>query len=298
MLARLTGQVTGATNTGAAIVQTPAGELQLNVRANLPVGSTVVLEVMTALPPRPDALPLPAVTPGPLSLPLAAQTTGWASLTEAVQILQRSDPQTAAQLTAAIPDGGPKTAMATLAFMQAMRSGDARQWPGDTALRGLERSGPRGAQLAEQISGEVREMSARASDVQSEWRTTPMPWNLEGRIDRVNLITRREDAGEDEGDAKKKSGKGKGTRFLINLDLSNLGEMQLDGMFVKSTRAFDLMIRTKAELPEGMRRDLAGLFANSNAALGLKGALTFQVAKKFPDPTKSAPAPDRGGVWA
>jgi len=298
ILTRLTGQVTGATNTGAAIVQTPAGEIQLNVRANLPVGSTVVLEVMTALPPRPDAPPLPAVTPGPLSLPLAAQATGWASMTEAIQILQRSDPQTAAQLTAALPDGGPKTAVATLAFMQAMRSGDARQWPGDSALRGLERSSPRGAQLAEQISGEVREMSARASEVQSEWRATPMPWNLDGKIDRINLITRREGTDEEGEDAQKKSGKGKGTRFLINLDLSNLGEMQLDGLFVKSTRAFDLMIRSKDPLPEDMRRDLSGLFANSNAALGLKGALTFQIVKKFPDPAASTPAPDRGGVWA
>ena len=181
-----------------------------------------------------------------------------------------------------------------------MRSGDARQWPGDTALRGLERAGPRGAQLASQISGEVREMAARTSEGPGEWRTTPIPWNLEGRIERVNLITRREESGdEDTDDKKKKSSKGKGTRFLINLDLSRLGEMQLDGMFVKSTRAFDMMIRTKDALPEGIRHDMSGLFANSNSAMGLKGALSFQVVKKFADPANSAGfQQDRGGVWA
>lgn len=273
---RLTGQVTGTATNGAVVVQTSAGEIQLNIRANVPPGSSVTFEVLTTQAPRADAPTLPAPpSPTPPTLPLITPTTGWSSLSEAMQLLQRLDPQAAAQLTAAIPDGGPRTAVASMAFVQAMRSGDARQWPGDTALRALERASPRGAQLASQISGEVREMAARAADAGGEWRTLPMPWNADGKIERVNLITRREGADDEDDEKKKKSGKGKGTRFLINLDLSRLGEMQLDGMFVKTTRAFDMMVRTKDPLPDDMRRDLAGLFANSNAAMGLKGALSF-----------------------
>jgi len=178
-----------------------------------------------------------------------------------------------------------------------MRTGDARQWPGDTALRGLERASPRGAQLAAQIAGEVSELARRSSDAGGEWRTLPMPWNAEGQIERIAMITRREGAG-DEDDDKKKGGKGKGTRFLVNLNLSRLGEMQLDGMFNKATRALEMMIRTKTPLPDDMRQDLAGLFANSNAAMGLKGGLSFQVVKKFPDPTATGGPADRGGLWA
>ncbi|MBL8642551.1 MAG: hypothetical protein JNK21_01350, partial [Rhodospirillaceae bacterium] len=300
-LVRLTGQVTATAPNGAVIVQTTAGELQLNIRANVPVGSTLTFEVMTALPPRPDAatggIVLGAPSPPPAGLPLTTPAMGWGSVTEALQLLQRIDPQTATHLAAAIPDGGPRTALAAMAFVQAMRSGDPRQWPGDAALRGLERAGPRGAQLAAQISGEVREMAARAGDAASEWRTLPLPWNAEGRIERIALILRREGDSDDDPD-KQKGGKGKGTRFLINLDLSKLGELQMDGMFIKSTRAFDMMIRTKDALPEHMRRDLMGLFAASNAAMGLAGALTFQVVKKFPDPTATGPAGDRSGLWA
>jgi hypothetical protein len=294
---RVTGQVSAVAANGAAVIQTPAGEVQLNLRANLPVGSTVTFEVMAVAPPRPDA-PITPPTPTPAVMPLSTPTTGWGTLTEAVQILQRTDPQAASQLAAAIPDGGPRTAVATMAFVQAMRSGDARTWPGDSSLRALERAGPRGAQLSAQLSGEVKEMASRASEPQGEWRTTPMPWNLEGRIERVNLVSRREGDSDDE--AKKKSGgRGAGTRFLINLDLSRLGSMQLDGMFVKGTRAFDMMVRTKEALPENIRRDLSGLFADSNAAMGLKGTLSFQVVKAFPDPTKSKTGQaDRGGVWA
>jgi hypothetical protein len=294
---RLTGQVTGTAANGATMVQTPAGELQLNVRANLPPGTSIVLDVLTALTPRADA-PLPAPpAPAPPGLPLATPAAGWPALSEALTLLQRVDPPAAALLAQAVPDGGPRTTLAALAFMQAMRSGDARQWPGDTALRGLERAGPRGAQLAAQLSAEVRELAGRAAETQSEWRTTPMPWNAEGRIERVNLITRREGESEEDGAAQKKGGKGKGTRFLVNLELSRLGAMQLDGFFATAERQFDLMIRTAAPLPEDMRRDLVGLFAASNAALGLKGGLSFQVVRTFPDPRAAPPAPDRGGVW-
>jgi len=298
-LAKITGQVSSISANGAAVVQTPVGDVQLNVRANLPLGSTVTFEVIAAAPPRADGQINPPAPPLP-NLPLSNPNIGWGTLSEAVQLLQRTDPISATQLVAAIPDGGVRTAVATMAFMQAMRTGDARQWPGDSALRGLERAGPRGAQLASQISGEVREMAARASDVQGEWRTTPMPWNLEGKIERVNLVTRREDTGEEDGESNnKKGGKGKGTRFLVNLELSRLGELQLDGMFVKSTRAFDMMVRTKDALPEDIRRDLSGLFANSNAAMGLKGALSFQVVRKFADPANNKTfLQDRGGVWA
>jgi hypothetical protein len=307
VIVRMSGQVisTPSASNGAVVVQTPAGDVQLNVRANVPVGSTITFDIITTQPPGSDAAPkalpggitLAAPTPSAAGMPLSTPAMGWGSLSEAVQLLQRADPQAASQLAAAIPDGGPRTALAAMAFVQAMRSGDPKQWPGDSALRGLERAGPRGAQLAAQISGEVREMAARTADTGAEWRTLPMPWNNSGQIDRVALIMRRE-GDSDEDSEKKKAGKGKGTRFLINLDLSRLGELQLDGMFHKADRAFDMMIRTKDPLPENMRRDLAGLFANSNAAMGLVGGLSFQVVKKFPDPTAKGATPDRGGLWA
>jgi hypothetical protein len=123
-----------------------------------------------------------------------------------------------------------------------------------------------------------------------------LPWNAEGRIERVTLITRREGEG-DEAETKK-GGKGGGTRFLINLELSRLGDMQLDGMYRKAERGLDMMIRTKSTLPDEMRRDLTGLYANSLAAMGLKGALNFQVVKKFPDPAATPATADKGGLWA
>ncbi len=295
-LATVTGTVI-ANAESIPVVAFEDRQVQLNVRANLPVGTKIVVEVAAATPPRigaPLPLPLPA-SAMPMAGPAGAYT-GWPTLVESMSVLQRSDPVAAQQLAQAIPDGGPRTAAAVISFVQAMRTGDARQWPGDTTLRALEKAGPRGAHLAGTLSGEVAELSARARDAGgAEWRALPVPWNAGGQIDRVALITRREGDGDADGGGGKKGG---GTRFLIDLTLSRLGAMQLDGMFKKELRAFDMVLRTKNAIPEDMRRDLLGIFTDANGAMGLKGGLTFQVTKKFADPLNVANSPDKAGFWA
>lgn len=296
VLGTFTGTVISQTANGMPVIDTGNGQVQINLRANLPMGTHLTLEVTAQMEPRPGALPPPPLPASamPLSGPPGA-ATGWPTLTESLAVLQRSDPQAAQALAQAIPDGGPKTAAAMISFAQAMKTGDSRQWPGDGALRALERAGPRGAHLAGQLSDEVGALSNRARETGTEWRALPVPWNAEGQIDRIALVTRRESDADD--DTKKKSGGG-GQRFIINLELSRLGEMQLDGMFRKDSKGFDLMIRTKADLPDQIRTDLLGIFTASNAAMGLKGGLTFQVVKKFADPLAGALSTDKGGLWA
>jgi len=140
----------------------------------------------------------------------------WPALTEALQLLQRTDPQAAQFLSNTLPDGGPRTIVAAMSFIQAMRTGDLRQWPGDNNLRALERAGPRGAHLARAPSGEVAQLSAQARETAGEWRTTPVPWNANGQVEKINLVTRRED-GRDEDSEKVSRGGGKGLRFLLDL---------------------------------------------------------------------------------
>ena len=296
-LATVTGTVVAAPD-AIPTVEIEDRQVQLNVRANLPVGTKLVFEVMSATPPRAADLAVTIAQPAataPMSGPPGAYT-GWATLSESLAVLQRTDPIAAQQLSQVIPDGGPRTAAAIISFVQSMRTGDARQWPGDTTLRALEKAGPRGAHLAATLSGEVSELSARARDGGAEWRAIPIPWNAGGQIDRIALITRRE--GDSDADGAGGGKKGGGTRFLIDLNLSRLGPMQLDGMFKAPAKTFDMVLRTKEALPEDMRRDLIGLFTASNGAMGLAGGLTFQVTKKFADPLKAGNPADKGGLWA
>lgn len=302
----LTGVVTAQSTASQTVIQTGAGTLQLANRVNLPPGTTVTLDIMAQTAPRTDAAGAPVTAPptATAALPFAtgALATGaapWPTLTEALQVMQRSDPQAGQLLANTIPDGGPRTVVAALSFIQAMRNGDPRQWPGDNNLRALERSSQRGAHLARTISSEVAQLSAQSREATGEWRSTPIPWNAEGQIEKINLITRREDP-PDEDEKEENSGKKGGLRFLLDLDLTNLGALQLDGMVREDTNGFDLMIRSHNALDDIVRRDLTGLFIATNQAVGLKGQLTFQVTQKFADPI-SAGEPikqQRDGMWA
>ncbi len=282
-----------AVNNGVPVVKLDNADVQLNVRANLPVGTQVTLEVRGVQPP---LTPLPVVpTPPPALVPLSPAQPTWTTLTESLNLLQRSDPIAAQQLANVIPDGGPRTAAAIMSFVQAMRSGETRQWPGDTLLRAIERASPRGAHLAAQLGAEIDDLARTArSDVTPEWRMLPLPWQNDGRVERLRMVFREID-GDDE--AEKRKGGGGGTRFLVDLDLSRLGPLQLDGIFKGDKRSLDLMIRTKTPLSEDIRRDLGGVFANSNAAMNLVGNLTFQVVRKFADPTVRTVPGDKSGVW-
>jgi len=295
----LSGTVTGQSTTAQPTIQTAAGTVQLASPANLPAGTIVSLEVLSQTPGRTDAAGgAAAPRPSTGTLPFAAGTAPWPTLTEALQVLQRSDPQAAQQLANTLPDGGPRTVAAALSFIQSMRGGDQRQWPGDNNLRALERTGPRGAHLAKTLSGEVAQLSAQTRETTGEWRTTPIPWNAEGQIEKINVITRREESPEDdENEEEKKTGPG--LRFLLDLDLSQLGPLQLDGMVHEETKGFDMMIRSHEPLDEKIRHDLMGLFVATNLAVGLKGGLTFQVTPKFADPIASSEPRKlkRDGVW-
>lgn len=298
----LLGTVTSQSTTAQPTIQTAAGTIQLASPANIPPGTTVTLDVLAQAAPRADGAggAAGAAPPPPTgTLPFTAGATPWPTLTEALQVLQRSDPQAAQMLANTLPDGGPRTVVAAMSFIQSMRSGDIRQWPGDNNLRALERTGPRGANLARTLSGEVAQLSAQSRETGGEWRTTPLPWNAQGQIEKINLITRREDSKDEDDDKNDKKG-GNGLRFLLDLELSQLGALQLDGMVHEDTKGFDMMIRSHEKLDDEIRRDLTGLFIAANQAVGLTGSLTFQVTPKFADPIGSSEPLklEKEGVWA
>jgi hypothetical protein len=100
-----------------------------------------------------------------------------------------------------------------------------------------------------------------------------------------------------EEDAKNKHAGG-GTRFLVDLALSRLGPLQLDGMIRTAQRTFDIVVRTQSELPDAVRGELSRLFAGTNAAMNLAGTMVFQVVKQFPDPAARPTSAARSGLWA
>jgi len=158
-----------------------------------------------------------------------------------------------------------------LLFLSALRGGDIRSWLGERMDKALEGAGRR--DLVGRLAGEFGALSRQAAESQQqpqEWRTFQVPVYCDGSVSAIRLAMRREDddAAADGEDA------AEGSRFLIELALSRLGPLQLDGVF--RAKSLALTVRSHRMLPLAMRRELGELLDAACGAVGLAAGLTFQ----------------------
>jgi hypothetical protein len=64
------------------------------------------------------------------------------------------------------------------------------------------------------------------------------------------------------------------TRFLIDVRMSRLGPMQLDGFL--RTRQLDVIVRSENPLPVWLNQDLRQSYTRTMEAIGYNGGLNFQ----------------------
>jgi hypothetical protein len=277
--------VTAATIGGQPVVATDRGLLLLQAHAGLPPGTRLTLEIIP--PPTPSPLP-------PL-VPLDTVTgRGWPALQHALDALDTADPQAARALAQAVlPQMNGRLATNMALFMGIMRSGmDPRGWLGDRGTRAIEATG-RGDVL-DRLADDVRSLQRQAEGAGSEWRTYPLPLMVDGAMDRVVVRVRRRDDDEEDGDRAADRSAG-GTRFLVDVNLSRLGPLQLDGL--ARPKRLDLIIRSRDALATPLQGELKQIFAGTVAELRLAGDLVFQSGRGATwVPLAVAPASARGIV--
>ena len=272
----LSGTLGPTTPGGQTMVRTPFGILTLAAGPAPAPGSAITLEVIgpahTAAAP-PQALSLP---PGP-----AALSQEWTALRQAIQALSQTNAGIAqAVLDNVVPQPGPKLAATMLFLVAALRGGNVRGWLGDDASRALERSGAE--RLLRRLSGDFTALQRLAHDGAGEWRAFFIPI-YDGTFNQLRLFVHNHTnsgAGDEAEDP--------GERFVVEVDLSRLGAIQLDGLIRK--RRFDLILRSRTPLPEAMRNDITRIFTSAAEAGGLGGHITFQALPAFPvAPIKELP---------
>lgn len=261
---------------GAALVQSPAGVLSLNVASPLQVGSLLRLEVIG------QPLAPPPLAPAP-SPPQGLTPGGWPSLDQAVDTLMQSDRQAAEQLMRMIPQAGPRLAAALSLFAGAVRAADVRPLLSEPVTRGLERAGRK--DLAERLKQEFLDLADDAARPlgRGDWQAITLPFAHGANIDPIDLYVHRPPDDEDGGGKK-----GSEQRFILDVRMSVLGRIQLDGLVQKDAKRFDLIVRTAEVLPAAMCRDIAGIFAECGQLTGIKGQVSFQAGRPFVDLLPSA----------
>ena len=259
----LNGTVTGTGPSGQTLVQTAQGEISLAARSPLPRGTQLGLQ-MTSVP----LAPLEGGEETSLLL-----TRQWEALRDAIEALRATDPAAARNLTQQVlPQGGGPLTTGVLFFLSAMMTGDLRRWMGEDAMRALQRAG---GNLLERLGRDIGEMQRMATDPSGqEWRSYLIPILVGSDLQQLKLFIRGEKETEDESGSQNRD-----TRFVIEVEFSNLGPFQFDGL--SRGKNIDLMIRTREALAEQMRDEIRSIFADTISALGFTGTLNFQRTLTF-----------------
>ncbi|NCC22948.1 MAG: hypothetical protein EOM26_10895 [Alphaproteobacteria bacterium] len=218
-----------------------------------------------AAPPFPGAMPqtlMQFLTPSP-----------WPVFEETLQILGQQDPQAGYAFARMLPNAVNPSQLGTAAllFLAAVRSGDVGSWMGERAMNVLRRAEGRGGNTLSRLSGEMSTLARVQAEPAGDWRAMALPLAYNGEINKIALYWRDGGNGRNDEDGKDKE---KQTRFIFDLNLSAMGELQLDGLL--RGRRLDLVVRTRAPLSPAMQQDMRRTYAGAIGSTGLEGDISFQ----------------------
>jgi hypothetical protein len=279
--AQLTGLVTGTTATGQPLLQTAAGVLKLNLPIAVPPGTRLLFELEAVTP----ALKAAADTGVPQP---AALAYGWPALDEAVALLQQLDGVANQALLAGanLPRPESRLASTILFFLQALGRGDLSGWLSQPAAEALERAG-RG-DLLTRLGQDFAQLARLSDNAGPEWRFLPIPFFDGSHVQPLRLFLRsRRGRGGGEGAEEP-------TRFILDVELSRFGDLQLDGLVRE--RRFDLVLRSRKPLSDAMRQDIAVIFGHANELSGTRGQIAFQASQAWSFIALNQPRAEAAGL--
>ncbi|MFZ4126102.1 MAG: hypothetical protein ACOYJ2_08580 [Rickettsiales bacterium] len=261
-------QVIGHEMDGASIVQSPVGTLKLFTAHPLPTGTKLTLEIA----PNPDQrapAPIAPLLPADLE-ELTGLARDWHSVRDAINAVAMQDPALATQLIQNIlPKPHAKLTNEMLFLLSAIKSGSPEQWLGKRAIEILDMNSP---EILKRLSREFGQLQQVFSDAIPQWMSVVMPFYSDAQIQQIRMFFKHED------ESGKKASQGGGQRFLIEVDLSHLGELQLDGFVKKaeSSKHFDLVVRSARHLSNDVEQQIRTIFDNALQTTGYIGYMHFQ----------------------
>ncbi len=202
----------------------------------------------------------------------------WNVMQEINHLITQIAPELSANFTNIIPNPSSPAQISNMAlfFISAIKSGNIDNWLNSKIIDVIKDSNKSG--LLSRLSTEFSMISRIYNETYgSEWRTTIIPLMFQNEIHKVIINYRREknDQTEDIKDFV-----GEKTRFVVDLNLSNIGNIQLDGLFIsnknKKLNRLDLIIRTKQAFSETMKKEMRRIYSSSLNEIKFTGELSFQ----------------------
>ncbi|MEZ0261959.1 MAG: hypothetical protein ACAH80_13190 [Alphaproteobacteria bacterium] len=263
------GEVESITENGFPVIRAGESRYILKLPSTVEVGSTVLFDAIPltstqAMSAMQGAIPSAPTGPGFGGF----GGFGWPAMDETLEALPAYSP-TGQALRNSLPTPTPRMVPTALFFLAALRMGAVESWLGNTLLDTLRQTGKTG--LADRLTGDFAKLSAQAKEpVSGEWRMIQMPMLHDEQLSQMQFFLRRQ---QDESGEEKEGAK-PSTRFVLNLHLSRMGDLQLDGLMRQ--KRFDLIFRSGEALPLNMRQEMMQGFAKGLDQSGMQGGISFQ----------------------
>ncbi len=274
----LDGKIVSVIPGQRATVATPVGLLSLPAIADLKEQALVRLEVVSA--------PLPPADEPPLDQTADPIRTVNADL---AQLIADGAPQMAQKLLSMLPQLDGKLAANLSLFVKAMDKQSGRTKLDDDSVEDVGKAG--GKAMAARLAGAFRQLETQTGDHEGQdgvWNGFTVPLATGDLIQPVQFFIRQPPQDQhriDPDGHQDNSGGGvsktRDQRFLVELMLSRLGRLQMDGLVQRADKRFDLIVRTKQPLTKVMRNDITDLFITTTEAAGSRGSVTFQAGGRF-----------------
>lgn len=254
--------------------------------ATVPVGTQITLQPQIA-PSAPvltgDASLMPvsaatgAIMPQTISalppawramLPLMQAAPIWPAMDDLFQTFYQATPQAAQVLGRTIPSpsNGANFGPAIMLFAAALKSGDLQGWMGEKKLEMIQKLGK--DSVLSRLSGETSSLAANNDAAGTDWKSYPIPLLWQNEISKVMFHVRKEPSENEQ-----EQGQG-GTRFVMDLSLTRMGDVQLDGL-VRDNR-LDLIVRTQIPISAMMQEAMATAYATALDGTKIYGEIGFQ----------------------
>ncbi len=264
---------------GTFVVIEPISEL----RAQQPAAAIdhPATQAVSSLPGAPDAS-LAVTQTAALARHIPNMLSSWPAMEESMSALASSGVIAAGadSLAAKTAQGGAKLTNSLLFFLAAAGRGPTA-WLGQGAERTLAAGNP---SLLKTLQSDIRRMASLPGETVGDWRPIVLPFDARGGEvplaalllqQRTELDPDADNQNDDEDDVAEDNGQ----RFILQVQFSVLGDIQLDGNIRRTV--FDLAVRTASEFSASLKQDVQQLFQNALAANGYTGALDFEENTTF-----------------
>lgn len=255
------------------LIATKAGVLALADKVRLPHLTPVLIR-----------LPETPAFSRPLLLeqePLPAFKNTWTVLTHALETLRQTDETAFNTVKNILPQTGNKLPALMLSFMNAAAQGTPfAAWFGETNAAALKNMGEKGETLLRRLEKEFSASAKKATDGRNSWKGWDIPLLSGSVVEPVSLFLQRPPEETDKPVSRKMT-TGNGVRFVLDLNLSKLGKMQMEGLAHRRERIFELTIRHKNDLPSFFDSKVHFLFTETLSALNYAGTLQVKKTDDF-----------------